>query len=208
MNKPLVDLRVRHERIPAQSKLETYYKRSLIAASLRLDVTKAGDKISAEGFVDAKIPFKRAWRFEGSAIWSPSNQTAPVDFEVSTEREAGSNRIREWRKEGNELKFREFENGQIRREASYALQEDLMPISSPLLLLSALQSSVSQDNESFGSLLVIGSKFAALRLDPTPPSATRNFRGAIMTVRTPLRRSDWLALPWHQAKPFDLDMSQ
>lgn len=205
--KPLVDLRVRHERVPSQSKLETSYKRSLIAASLHFEQSKTADKVSVEGFADAKVPLKKAWRFEGSALWSKANENSLVDFEVSTEREVATNRLREWRREGNELKFREFENGAVRREATHQLHDDLMPISSPLLLLAGLQGSPTDQDDSFGALYVLGSKFAAFRLDPAGTTETRNFRGAIMVVRQPLRRSDWLDLPWHQARVFDFDMN-
>lgn len=172
-------------------------------------MNKSADKISVEGFADAKIPLKRGWRFEMTANWSQANSESLVDFEVSTERDATTNKIREWRKEGVELKYREFENGAVAKETTFALHEDLMPISSPFLLVSAFQSSVSDSGDSFGATLVMGSKFSAFRLDPVSVAPEKDgvmiYRGAILGSRTPLRRSDWLALPWHQAKPFDLD---
>lgn len=203
--KPLVDLRVRHERLPVHSKLESEFKRSLVAASLRFHMDKSADKISVAGSADAKVPLKRGWRFEMTALWSPSNSESLVDFDVSTERDATTNKIREWRREGAELKYREFENGAASREASYALHEDLMPISSPFLLVSAFQSTVTRGDDSYGALLVMGSKFSAIRLDPVSIGDVSVYRGAILSSRQPLRRNDWLALPWHQAKGFDLD---
>ncbi|MES2964306.1 MAG: hypothetical protein V4760_10475 [Bdellovibrionota bacterium] len=205
MNKPLVDLRVRHERLPVHSKLESSLKRSLVAASFRLDSNSVPDKLTVEGFADAKVPLKRGWRFEASALWSRASEGSLVDFDVSTERDATTNKIREWKREGNQLKFREFVNGEVRREANYDLHEDLVPISSPFLLVSALQSSFTSTNDSYGAVVVIGSKFAAFRLDPVSSGEIVSFRGAVMTSRAPLRRSDWLDLPWHQAKTFDLD---
>lgn len=206
--KPLVDLRVRHERLPEHSKLETTYKRALIASSFRFDVNKIGDKISVEGFADAKIPMKKPWRFEASALWSPASRESLVDFDVSTERDPAINRIREWKREGAELKFREFENGAVSKEATHPLHDDLMPLSSPFLLYAALQSSIADLDDSYGALLVVGSKFAAFRLDPVSIGHITLFRGAVIPSRTPLRRADWLALPWHQAKPFDLSWNR
>ena len=193
----------------SENEFKSEIKRSLFAASFHFKVRVQDGLVHVDGAAEAKVPLKEPWRLRASTSQASPEISEQANFSEFNEIDDVSGRVRQWINQGSSLIYRELKQNKIQSERTVAVPAGSIEITSPLLLLPGLCSSFSPHANTYGSVFVAGSKFAALRLEKVlnpelQLSDSVCFNGTFQTLVSPISHAEWDQIIWRTKPHFQL----